>query len=104
MRRPLLILAAAAASIAIAAPLAQATPQTDFTVVRVLPNGNEMTLATYLYVSGESVEQVIRTTAQDAGRQNRTNNPAWHIVIYCPTDNPDGYTVDDRCWDSTTDL
>ena len=102
MKRLLAVVVAASALAVIAAP-AFATPQTDFTVSRVLPNGNEIVLATYEYVNATR-DDVFRAAAQNFGRLNRTNNPAWHIVIYCPTDNPDGYTVDDRCWDSQTDL
>ena len=102
MKRLLAVIVAASALAVTAAP-SFATPQTDFTVSRVLPNDNEIVLATYEYANATR-DDVFRTAAQEFGRLNRTNNPAWHIVIYCPTDNPDGYTVDDRCWDSQTDL
>lgn len=83
--------------------IAMATPQTDFTVMRILPNGNKITLSA-TSITDTTLDALARATAQAAARQNRTNNPAWHIVIFCPTDNPTGYTDDDICWDSQTDL
>jgi hypothetical protein len=89
------------ASLALA-PTAAADPQNDYTVVRELPNGNEVVLAVYP-ITDWSLVQTVRSLALDGGRLQRLNNPAWVIWIYCPTDNPDGYTRDDICWGSNTD-
>ncbi len=74
----------------------------SFLVVRRLANGNNRELAT-VQITDISQEQIIRETALQAARQNRTNNPAWRILIYGPT-NGGPYTEDDIVWDSQTDL
>lgn len=84
--------------------LAGVDPFATFVVTRILPNGNERVLGTAAIESVEQ-EQLIRSVALAAGRQNRTNNPSWRIVIYGPIDLPSTwYTDDDRIWDSATDL
>lgn len=80
-------------------------PEWNFLVARILPNGNEQVLGTFAYTGSEADQQLIRSLSQEAARQNRTNNPAWRIVIYCPTNSPlEWYVNGDRCWDSLTDL
>lgn len=89
-----------------AAPDADATidPYTTFAVYRVLPNQRE-TLLFSASMSETDGDAVIRSVAQQAARQNRTNNPAWVIVIYGPIDPPQTwYTNGDRIWDSRVDL
>ena len=110
MRRVLVLLAVCAAllvSSAQASPplVGGVDPEWTFLVARILPNGNEIVLGTFAYSDSEGNQQAIRTISQEAARQNRTNNPAWRIVIYCPTNSPlEWYVNGDRCWDSATDL
>lgn len=106
------ILAVAVAVLALAVPALAAPPvvqgldpEWNFLVVRILPNQNEVVLGSFAYSDSEANQQAIRSISQQAARQNRTNNPAWRIVIYCPTNSPDEWYVNgDRCWDSATDL
>lgn len=77
-------------------------PTKTFVVTRVQPNLREPILATAT-IDETNPDAIRRTTAQEAARQQRTNNPAWVIVIYGPTDGA-FYTNDDRIWDSRTDL
>lgn len=77
-------------------------PEFAYLVTRILPNGNEITLEVYEVADGYTDEQVVREVALDYGRLQRTNNPAWHVVAYGPTEGA-YWTEDDRVWDSTTD-
>lgn len=79
-------------------------PYTTFAVYRILPNQRETLLAS-ASVTETNGDAIIRATAQEAARQNRTNNPSWRIVIYGPIDPPSTwYTNGDRIWDSAVDL
>lgn len=108
MLRSLAVLAVLVALVAFApaAPAAPepgitASPFTNYLLVRVLPNGREVTLATFAVTSWDSQEQLIRATAFAAAGQNRTNNPSWRLIMYGPIDPPGTYwTDDDRVWDS----
>jgi hypothetical protein len=77
-------------------------PENSYVATRLLPNGREPVLAIQS-ISDWTQEQVIRAAAFLAARQNRTNNPAWRIFIYGPS-NGGPITDDDRIWDSATDL
>ena len=77
-------------------------PESQFWVVRRLPNGQNRELGVFS-VTDVTQEQLIRQTALEAARQNRTNNPSWRILIYGPT-NGGPHTEDDIVWDSATDL
>jgi opacity protein-like surface antigen len=80
-------------------------PYNQFVATRILPNGNEVTLAVYSLEAGYTTDQAIRATVLAFVRQERINNPAWVIVIYGPIDPPSTfYTNGDRVWDSRTDL
>lgn len=108
------ILAVAALALALVAPVQAAPdpadlvgvdPYTTYVVARILPNGSERVLGTATVDEGWTNEQIIRATALEAARQNRTNNPSWRIVIYGPIDPPSTwYTDDDRIWDSAVNL
>ena len=108
-----LILIAFVAALALVGPVAAAPdpadlvgvdPYTTFVVTRILPNQREIVLDTASVTDWDS-EQLIRATALEAARQNRTNNPSWRIVIYGPIDPPSTFwTNDDRIWDSASDL
>ena len=106
MKRVFLI-AAIAASIAApgsavaAPPQTTADPFTNYLVTRVLPNKNEIVLATFAVTSWDSQEQAIRAATFQYVDQQRLNNPSWRIVMYGPIDPPETYwTNDDRIWDS----
>ncbi len=79
-------------------------PENEYLVVRRLPNGNETTLDVFAYdETSLEDEQRIRQITLDAADAQRTNNPAWRILIYGPT-NGGPYTADDIIWDSLTNL
>lgn len=85
-------------------PQAAAAPENEYLVVRRLPNGDNVTLDTFAYdETSQTDEQRIRQITLDAARQQRTNNPAWRIIIYGPT-NGGPYTDDDIIWDSAINL
>ena len=78
-----------------------------YRLVRLRPNGQETILAEFTVAdmseAGLTQEQVIREAALQASRQNRTNNPAWRLLLYGPT-NGGPYTADDIIWDSAVNL
>jgi hypothetical protein len=104
--RAVTLLVAVVVSLVLAGSAAPAPPVVDgvdsewnFLVARILPNGSEKVLGVFEYSEEEGTQQFIRDAAQEAARQNRTNNPAWQIVIYCPTNDPDPwYSAGDICW------
>lgn len=102
MKRLLVLLASLLTYLAVAMPVA-ASPETEFLVVRRLPNGNDITLARFDWTGTDADDARVRAIALDAARQNRTNNPAWHILIFGPTNGGD-WTDDDIVWSSRTDL
>ena len=76
-------------------------PFTHYLLVRLLPNGTEKELAGFEVTSWDSQEQLIRSVALEAARQQRTNNPSWRLILYGPVDPPFTYwTDDDRIWGS----
>lgn len=77
-------------------------PESQYWVVRRMPNGSNRELGVFS-ITDWSQTQLIREVALQAARQNRTNNPAWRILIYGPT-NGGPHTEDDIVWDSATDL
>jgi hypothetical protein len=111
MRR-LLVLVSVVAALAVSVPAVAAPPPglpydpyTNYLLVRVLPNGTEKELAAFEVTSWDSQEQLIRSVALQAARQQRTNNPSWRLILYGPIDPPLTYWTDgDRVWDSATDL
>lgn len=82
------------------APDPVANPEHTFVLTRVLPNGRETTLGTWVEDGTLTNEQLIRQVAVGAARQNRTNNPAWVLRLYGPT-NGGAHTDDDMIWNST---
>jgi hypothetical protein len=79
-------------------------PYKGFVLTRILPNQREVVLA-QAEITEEQGDEIIRQIALEAGRQNRTNNPAWVLVVYGPIDPPSTfYTNGDRVWDSRVDL
>src|SRR3990167_273328 len=106
------ILAVLFAALVLAAPVAAAPntnccsdPFNQFVATRILPNGNEVTLAVYSLEAGYTNDQAVRETVFAFVRAERVNNPAWVIVIYGPVDPPfTFYTNDDRIWDSRVNL
>lgn len=74
--------------------------ETEYKVVRRLPNGNEVILDTFDQAVG-SQSQIVRAATLQFANSERTNNPAWRILIYGPTNGGD-YTADDIVWDSLT--
>lgn len=96
-----LALVLAAPAVAAPEPGITADPFTNYLLVRVLPNGREVEVATFAVTSWDSQEQLIRATAFQAARQQRTNNPSWVLIMYGPIDPPLTYwTDDDRIWTS----
>lgn len=79
------------------------SPQNEYLIVRLLPNGQEIVLDRFSIVSQEEDNQAVVALAADAARRHRTNNPAWRILIYGPS-NTDTWTRDDVIWDSLTEL
>lgn len=78
-------------------------PLTNYVLTRILPNGRETVLGTFQVTSWDSQEQLIRSVAFEAARQNRTNNPSWRLVLYGPIDPPSTFWTDgDRIWTSDT--
>ena len=106
------IIAVVFAALVLAAPAAAAPnqncctdPFNQFVATRILPNGNEVTLAVYSLEAGYTTDQAVRETVFAFVRAERVNNPAWVIVIYGPVDPPfTFYTDDDRIWDSRFNL
>ena len=96
------VLAALITASAFALPAA-ASPETEFLVVRRLPNGNDIVLARFDWTGTSEDDARVRAIALDAARQNRTNNPAWLILIFGPTNGGD-WTDDDIVWSSAHDL
>jgi hypothetical protein len=87
------------------ADLVGVDPFNSFVITRILPNQRENVLATMTLEDGWTTSTVVRETALQAARQNRTNNPAWVIIIYGPVDPPFTFwTNQDRVWDSRVDL
>lgn len=82
------------------APDPVANPEETFVVTRLLPNGRENTIDTFDWGDGTlSQEQAVRQVVEEFVREQRTNNPAWVILVYGPT-NGGPHTDDDRIWDS----
>jgi hypothetical protein len=96
------VLALAGGALALPPPNTNADPTLNFLVTRILPNGNEIVLDTFAWTGSQADEERIRQLALSFGRLNRTNNPAWHVVVYGPTDGA-YWTEDDRVWSSRTD-
>jgi hypothetical protein len=109
--------AATVLALALAVPVAQAAPDpadqglvgvdpfNSFVVTRILPNQRETVLAALPLEEGWTTSTVVREVALQAARQQRTNNPAWVIIIYGPVDPPFTFwTNQDRVWDSRVDL
>lgn len=88
------------APLATAVPDPVANPEHTFVLTRQLPNGRETTLATWVEDGTFTNEQLIRQVALEATRQQRTNNPAWFLILYGPT-NGGPHTEDDAIWNST---
>lgn len=78
-----------------------------YRLTRLRSNNTETILGEWtvddMSAAGLTQEQLIRQTAFDAAEQQRTNNPAWHLLLYGPT-NGGPYTRDDVIWDSTVNL
>lgn len=81
------------------APDPVSNPEHTFVLTRELPNGRETTLDTWAEDGTFTSEQLIRQVALEASRQQRTNNPAWNLWLYGPT-NGGPHTDDDRIWAS----
>jgi hypothetical protein len=106
MKRLLLV---AAIVLAVFAASASAAPNTNcctnpylqFVITRLLPNQNEITLATYSVEEGYTSDQVVRQQVYLFACSTRLNNPAWVVIVYGPVDPPfTFYTNGDRIWDS----
>jgi hypothetical protein len=82
-------------------PGSPADPTRSFCLTRRLPNGTETILGTNTVsdINVLSEEQAVRAVATEAATQQRTNNPAWRLFLYGPT-NGGYWTDDDRVWDS----
>lgn len=55
------------------------------------------------YTGTQEDEDRVRQIILESARQNRTNNPAWLILIFGPANGPT-WTDDDIIWSSATDL
>lgn len=86
---------------AMSAPDPVSNPEHTFVLTRLLPNGTERTLETWVEDGTFTNEQLIRGIAAEAARQQRTNNPAWVLQLYGPT-NGGPHTDDDRIWSTMT--
>jgi hypothetical protein len=108
MLKRLLMLVSVVAALAVTVPAVAAPPPdlpydpfTHYLLVRLLPNGTEKELAAFEVTSWDDQEQLIRSVAFQAARQQRTNNPSWRLILYGPVDPPFTYwTDDDRIWGS----
>ena len=79
-------------------------PFTTFLVTRQLPNGNELFLDAFTVddINNLTSEQAVRRLVEQYVSQQKTNNPAWRILLYGPIDPPSTYwTADDIVWNST---
>lgn len=97
-----ILLASLLASLVLVPPVA-ASPETEFLVVRRLSNGRDIELARFAWTGTVEDDARVRAIAFEAARQNRTNNPAWLILIFGPANGPT-WTDDDIVWSSATDL
>lgn len=100
--KKILLVAALLTCLVTAVPVA-ASPETEFLVVRRLPNGQDRELARFTWTGTSEDDARVRAIAFEAARQNRTNNPAWLILIFGPA-NGTTWTDDDIVWSSATDL
>jgi hypothetical protein len=77
-------------------------PYQTYLVTRQLPNGNELFLEAFTVSADWGNQQAIRAVTLDYVDQQKTNNPAWRILLYGPIDPPLTYwTADDIIWNST---
>ena len=83
------------------APTPVANPEHTFVLTRVLPNGNEPIQGTWVEDGTFTNEQLVRQLAASAAKQQRTNNPAWVLRLYGPT-NGGPHTDDDVIWSTLT--
>ena len=89
-----------AAALAAPPPGASTDPGYNFIVTRVLPNGTEKVLDLFAVTDDFQTEQAVRTVTLNYVYLQKTNNPAWLIVLYGPTDGQ-YWTDDDAIWNST---
>ena len=87
--------------VAMPAPDPVANPEHTFVLTRVLPNGNEITLQTWVEDGTFTNEQLVRDLAASTSTQQRINNPAWVLRLYGPT-NGGPHTDDDVIWSTLT--
>lgn len=77
-------------------------PFTTFLVTRQLPNENELFLEAFTVADDFSNEQAVRQLVYQYASLNKTNNPAWRILLYGPIDPPSTYWgAGDIIWNST---
>ena len=77
-------------------------PYTTFLVTRQLPNGNELFLDSFQVSADFENEQAIRAVVFQYVGLQKTNNPAWRILLYGPIDPPKTYwDASDIIWNST---
>ena len=75
-------------------------PGQTFLVTRQLPNGNELEIGHFVQAADYSNQQAIRDVTYLFVNERKTNNPAWRILLYGPT-NGGYWTADDIIWNST---
>lgn len=78
----------------------------EYVLVRLLPGGQEV-VEEVIPVTDATQADVIEQTRNNilaSARGKKLANPAFRYVLYGPTEEDTPRTVDDRVWDSSTDL